>query len=182
MGHSAADAKRTLVIGVGNLLRGDDGVGVRVAQALAREPLPEEVEVIDAGTQGLDLLFEFGDAERVLLIDAAEMGQTPGEARVFDAALLDGQAEVRFSCLHGIGIAEVLALGRAAGMQPQMTIVGIQPVDTSPREGLSETLAARLSEYVALARGELAGAHETQGLRGAGQGSDISGEDSRCGR
>jgi len=157
---SGPDTQRTLVIGVGNLLRGDDGIGVRVAQALAREPLPEDVEVIDAGTRGLDLLFELGDAGRVVLIDAAEMGQTPGEARVFDPALLDGQAEVRFSCLHGIGIAEVLALGRVVGVEPQMTIVGIQPADTSPREGLSEALAARLSEYVALARGKLAGTRE----------------------
>ncbi len=160
MDHTAPDHNRTLVIGVGNLLRGDDGVGVRVAQALAEEGLPEGTEVIDAGTRGLDLLFEFGDAGHVVLIDAAEMGQTPGEARVFDAAALKGDGEVRLASLHGIGIAEVLALGRAVGVEPRMTIVGIQPADLRPREGLSATLSARLPEYVALARGKLAAPRE----------------------
>jgi hydrogenase maturation protease len=160
MDRPSPNHNRTLVIGAGNVLRGDDGVGVRVAQALAQEPLPEGVEVLDVGTRGLDLLFEFEDADRVVLIDAAEMGQTPGEARVFDAALLEGDTDIRLSSLHGIGIAEVLALGRAVGVEPRMTIVGIQPADLRPREGLSETLSARLPEYVALARGKLAAARE----------------------
>ncbi len=168
MDDARSNGKRTLVIGVGNLLRGDDGVGVRVAQALARMPLPEGVEVIDGGTQGLDLLFELEQADEVVLIDAAEMGRAPGEARVFDAALLDGEAGVRFSCLHGIGIAEVVAIGRAVGVEPKLTIVGIQPADTNPQEGLSNTLAAHLPEYVALVRGKLPAPHEPQENRGAG--------------
>jgi hydrogenase maturation protease len=155
-----ANGRRALVVGVGNLLRGDDGIGVRVVRALAEEPLPEGVEVLDAGTSGLDLLFALEGVDAALLVDAAEMRQTPGEARVFDATRLEGNTEVRFSSLHGFGIAEVVALSRALGVEPRLTIVGIQPADVRPREGLSETLAARLPEYVALARGELGGLTE----------------------
>jgi len=151
----ATNGKRTLVIGVGNPLRRDDGVGIQVVRALAEKPLPDGVEAIDAGTGGLDLLFDLEEADRVVLVDAAEMGQAPGEVRVFDAAILDGKTEVRFTSLHGFGVAEVVALGRAVGVEPRMTIVGIQPADVSPGEGLSPALAARLPEYLALAEGAL---------------------------
>ena len=67
-----ANGGRTLVIGVGNTLRGDDGVGVHVARELARRPLPEGVEALDGGTQGLDLIFRLEEADRVILIDAAK--------------------------------------------------------------------------------------------------------------
>ena len=103
--QASADGRRLLVIGVGNTLRGDDGVGVRVAQALANHPLPEGVTVLDGGTEGLDLLFHLEEADRVILIDAAEMGQTPGEARVLDGERLEAATDVGFSSTHGFGVA-----------------------------------------------------------------------------
>jgi hydrogenase maturation protease len=175
MDGSPVTRRQTVVIGAGNVLRGDDGVGVRVAQALVEGGVPEGVEVIDAGTRGLDLLFEIEGADQALLIDAADMGQAPGTARLFGADQLAGEPDVRFASLHGFGVAEVLALARALGMEPRMTILGIQPADVGGRESLSEALAARLPEYVALARGKLVGTHETCDRLAAGQGSDISG-------
>jgi hydrogenase maturation protease len=152
----SADGNRTLVIGVGNTLRGDDGVGVRVAQELAGGPLPEGVAVIDGGTGGLDLLFELEQAERVILIDAAEMGCEPGEVRVFPGEHVADAPGVRFSSTHGFGVAEVLALARSLGLEVEVTVVGIQPVEVTYRDGLSETLASRVPEYVELATGLLA--------------------------
>jgi hydrogenase maturation protease len=160
MGTTGADGRRTLVIGVGNTLRGDDGVGVHVARALAGQPLPDGVEVLDGGTEGLNLLFELERADRVILLDAADMRTSPGQARVLDSTLLAESAKARFSSLHGIGIAEVLAVGRAVGVQPEVTILAIQPADVRPRDGLSEALAARVPEYVKLAEGLLASDRE----------------------
>ena len=151
-----ADGNRTLVIGVGNTLRGDDGVGVRVAQELAGGGLPEGVTVVDGGTGGLDLLFEVEEAERVILIDAAEMGGEPGEARVFSGEQVADAPGVRFSSTHGFGVAEVLALARSLGLAPEVVVVGIQPVEVTYRDSLSETLASRVPEYVELATGLLA--------------------------
>lgn len=161
MAGAAPDDRRALVIGVGNTLRGDDGVGVYVARALACEPLPDVVEVLDGGTEGLSLLFEMERADRVILIDAADMEQSPGECRALDPEHLADGTQVRFSSLHGIGIAEVLALGRSVGVEPDVTILAIQPADIQPRDGLSEALAARLPEYVELAKGLLASDRET---------------------
>jgi hydrogenase maturation protease len=161
MTQEASNGGGTLVIGVGNTLRGDDGVGVHVARALACRPLPETVEVLDGGTEGLNLLFEMERADRVILIDAASMEQPPGESRTFDSALLASSAKPRFSSLHGFGIAEVLALGRSVGVEPEVTILAIQPADIGPRDGLSAELAARVPEYVELVEGLLASDRET---------------------
>ena len=68
-----------MVIGLGNPLRGDDGVGVRVAEALAEQALPDDVEVVDGGTQGLGLVNLMEGRQRVILVDAADMGKAPGE-------------------------------------------------------------------------------------------------------
>jgi hydrogenase maturation protease len=147
---------RTLVIGVGNPLRGDDGVGVEVARQLARRSLPAEVQVLDGGTEGLDLIFHLEEADRLVLIDAADMGLSPGGARVFDGEVLTDSSEARFASTHGFGVAEVLALGRLVGVRPEVTVLGIQPADVGLREGLSEPLAARLDEYIDLAQGLIA--------------------------
>jgi len=159
--RSAIDDGRALVIGVGNTLRGDDGVGVHVARALARQPLPDNVEVLDGGTEGLSLLFEMERADRVVLIDAADMQRPPGEARTFDAAQLEQGTKLRFSSLHGMGVAEVLKLARSVGVEPEVTVLAIQPGDVGLRDGLSETLTAKVPEYVELAKGLLASDRET---------------------
>jgi len=152
--------RHTLVIGVGNTLRGDDGVGVRIADELSAGPLPKDVTVLDGGTGGLDLLLHFEGAERVILIDAAQMGREPGQVRVFGGERLGQASDVRFASTHGFGVAEVLALGRSLGVQPDVTVVGIQPESVVLRDGLSETLAARMPEYLQLTRGLLAAESE----------------------
>ena len=65
----------SLIIGLGNPLRGDDGVGVRVVQALAERALPAGVEVVDGGTQGLGLVSLLEGQKRVILVDAADVGK-----------------------------------------------------------------------------------------------------------
>jgi len=155
-----------LVIGVGNPLRGDDGVGVHVARELAQRPLPEGVEVLDGGTEGLDLIFHLEAAERVLFIDAAEMGCPPGEAQVFDGAQVTSNVPARFSSTHGFGVAEVLALARSVGVAPEVTVLGIQPASLTAGDGLSAEVAARLTQYVDLAQ-ELIASDRERAVSGA---------------
>ncbi len=150
--QNIAQGARTLVIGVGNTLRGDDGIGVAVARRLARDPLPEGVWVVDGGTEGLDLIFRMEEAERVVLIDAALMGKDAGEAVVLDAEMVEKGIHANFASTHGFGVAEVLALGRSVGVEPEVSVVAIQPEHTGPQDGLSENLAARVGEYVELTK------------------------------
>lgn len=79
---------RTVVIGVGNELRGDDGFGVAVARRLRGRPLPEGVVVRELGTRAFDLALALLEADVAIVVDAVERGGPPGTLR----SLLDGQA------------------------------------------------------------------------------------------
>jgi len=141
--------KTVLVLGLGNPLRGDDGVGPRVVEALNRRKLPEGVKAQDGGTGGFDLLHVLEGWERAVIVDAADVGREPGqfirftpdEARLVESA--DG-----FS-LHNAGLAEALALADAVG-QPLLALVifGVQPEKIGWGEGLSETMEAALPDIV----------------------------------
>ena len=87
----------TLILGLGNLLLSDEGVGVHVARALAERELPPGVSVVEAGTAFLDVLSDIEKADRILLIDAMEGGGAPGSVyRVpFDQCVHGGYKERR---------------------------------------------------------------------------------------
>ena len=137
--------QRLVVIGLGNSLRGDDGVGPRVVEELNRRGLPEGVTALDVGTGGLDLLLVLEGWDRVVVVDAADVGREPGQFVRFtpDQAYL-AQAADRFS-LHHAGLSEVLALADALGRaMPEMVIFGVQPAEIGWREGLSPAVEAAL--------------------------------------
>jgi hydrogenase maturation protease len=140
---------QVLVLGLGNPLRGDDGVGPRVIEELNRRGLPEGVTALDGGTDGFDLLHVLAGWERAIIVDAADVGREPGqyvrftpeEARLVESA--DG-----FS-LHNAGLAEVLALAKAVGQPlPELVIFGVQPEKIGWGEGLSPAVEAALPDIV----------------------------------
>ena len=134
-----------LVLGLGNPLRGDDGVGPRIIEELTRRGLPEGVTVRDVGNAGLDLLNILEGWERAVIVDAAEMGREPGQFVRFtpDEARLT-QKDDHFS-LHNAGLSEVLALANALGRTlPDFVIFGIQPAEFGWREGLSPAVEAAI--------------------------------------
>lgn len=82
----------TLVVGCGNLMRGDDGVGPTVVRLLAERDLPDGVRLLDVGTAGMDVAFAMRGVHRVFLIDAASTGATPGTVHRVPAEELVGLA------------------------------------------------------------------------------------------
>ena len=72
------DMPDTLLLGVGNPLRGDDGVGLAVVDWLQERGLPPDVVVVDGGTAGLELVLTLADYRRALIVDAVDMGRAPG--------------------------------------------------------------------------------------------------------
>jgi hydrogenase maturation protease len=139
--HSA-----TLILGLGNPLRGDDGVGVRVIEELNHRGLPQGVTALDGGAGGLDLLRLLERWGRVVIVDAADLGKEPGQYARFtpEQAHLVG-APSAFS-LHNAGLSEVLALADALDMRlPEMVIFGVQPAEMGWKEGLSPAVAAVLT-------------------------------------
>jgi hydrogenase maturation protease len=140
---------QVLVLGLGNPLRGDDGIGPRVIEALNRCGLPEGVTALDAGTGGLDLLHVLEGWKRAIIVDAADVGREPGQFVRFtpDEARFVGSEDA--TSLHNVGLAEVLALAAALGQPlPELVIFGVQPEKIDWGEGLSPAVEAALPALV----------------------------------
>lgn len=165
-GASAQDG-RTVVLGVGNDLCGDDGFGVAVARALGEGPPAAGVEVVDGGVGGLDLLFAMEGAAHVIIADAVDMGLEVGALRVFRLDEAHPVPTGAVASLHQVGLAEVLKLGAAVGIAPDVRVVGVQPLSVRPGCGLSPAVAAAVPRAVAQVRRLLAGED--------GQDSDLHG-------
>ena len=140
---------RTVVIGVGNLLLKDEGVGIHAVRALQEEALPAGVEVIDGGVAGVGLLDLFSGAQKLLLIDAADMGLEPGTAVRFTPEDVRFQSgELKLST-HDLALPEVLALARTLDQCPsEVVILGIQPKEISWGTELTPEVRAAVPKVV----------------------------------
>jgi hydrogenase maturation protease len=139
----------TIVIGVGNPLLGDDGLGL-AALARLREAwvLPAEVELLDGGTWGMNLLPLIEDADRVLLIDAIDTGAAPGTQVTMPRGRLPRYLATKISP-HQVDLSDVLALAELRGTLPAETIaIGMQPAGFEFGSPLSEPLRAGLDDLV----------------------------------
>ena len=146
----------TLIIGLGNLLRGDDGVGVRLAQILARQTVPDGVEVVDGGTQGLGLVPLLEGRQQVILVDAAEVGKTPGQFVRFtlDEAALRGSDQ--HLSVHAAGLREALLLAQALKLLPgEVVIFGMQPANLDWETTLSPEVEAALPDLLSAVLAEI---------------------------
>ena len=140
---------RLLVAGVGNVLRGDDGFGPAVIEALG--PLPEGVESCETGTGGVALLQELlAGCDGLVLVDAVDRGAAPG--RLFELVPEVGEA-VHVADMHLANPDRVLSMAKAMGALPaRVRILGCQPLDVEPMDqGLSPVVAAAVPGAVALA-------------------------------
>ena len=138
----------TIVLALGNPLRGDDGVGAAIIKQIAQSNFPPGVSLLDGGTPGLETVLLLQNYRRAIIIDAAEMGLEPGQWRRFipgnDAWLQPADMYLR-GTLHYAGLAEALALGEALGVLPEeIVIYGIQPAEIGWSSGLSVAVAAAI--------------------------------------
>jgi len=137
--------KNTLVLGLGNILLRDEGVGVRVIERLQQGyQFPEEVLVLDGGTLGLDLLGYVEDAERLLIVDALELDAAPGTVARLEGDEVPAYLSIKVSP-HQVGVADVLAAARLTGCCPQELVLwGVQPGVIEPGLDLSPPVAAQV--------------------------------------
>ena len=139
-------ATHTLLVGIGNTLLTDDGVGVHVIReldALRRAgEIGHAIRLRDGGTSGLALLSEFKDLDALIVIDAMELGAGPGTVRVFQAADMDLQLRGRKGTAHEVALADLMAAAQLIGCMPERrALVGVQPGST--QWGLSPTEPVR---------------------------------------
>ena len=146
------------VVGVGNTLARDEGVGPVAVERLKAEPLPARVVLLDAGTDLLAAMTEFADAGRVILIDAMRAGGAPGTICRLTLEELEERAKAGISNLsaHGLGVVEAVGLARVAGMRVPPTVVfGVEPGEVALGEGLSPAVEAAMQRLVAAVREEI---------------------------
>ncbi len=142
----ATAANPTLLVGIGNTLLTDDGVGVHVIRALdalrQAGEIGHAITLCDGGTIGLALLSEFDERDALIVIDALEMGAEPGTVRVFSGSDMDAQLCGQKRTAHEVALADLMAAAQLTGCAPsQRALIGVQPGST--QWGLSPTEPVR---------------------------------------
>lgn len=159
--------KATVVLGLGNPLMADEGVGVclveRLAEAAGDYP---DVEFIDAGTGGLSVLYKIEGRRKAIFIDCAYMGEEPGTIRRFLPEEARSTKVLAHQSLHEADLLRIIDMARELGQAPEeIVIFGIEPQRVEPAIGLSPVLASRIDEYAASLLLELGREH--MGMGGA---------------
>ena len=141
--------ERILVLGVGNLLMGDDGVGIHAVRELVKRTLPPGVDVVDGGTAGLDLLRLMEGYAKVLIIDAVDAGQEPGALLRFTPEDITTQTVDFAVSLHQTEVLKVLELATCVGQSlPPTVVYGVQQKEMGWSTELSPAVQARLNSVV----------------------------------
>jgi hydrogenase maturation protease len=137
-----------VVLGLGNLLCSDDGLGVHALRRLAGDRrLPDGVRLVEGGVAGLALLAEVAGATHLLILDGVDAGAPPGRLLRFDAsrlARLPGGGDA-----HALALADLLCALRLIGREPaDVVLVGVQVATTRVGLGLSPAVESRLPDVV----------------------------------
>ena len=138
-----------LIVGLGNPLRGDDGIGPCVVKMLMAEALPEAVKVVEGGTQGIGLVSLMEGWRRVILVDAANVGQPPGRFVRFTPQEIRLQGSEQRISIHNAGLRDALLLAERLELLPDETIIyGMQPANLDWDDRLSPQVEAAMPDLV----------------------------------
>ena len=140
--------KLTTVLGLGNLVHSDDGVGVHAIQGLQLDSrVPPGVVLLDGGTQGLALLPHIAGIDRLLVIDAIDAGEPIGTLLRFEGAALSGLPGK--ASIHQLGFADLMIALQLLGEPPgEVVVFGVQPGSTEWSAELTQPVAAALAPLV----------------------------------
>jgi len=132
---------KTLILGVGNILLRDEGIGVRVVEYLQQQTLPEGIELVDGGTAGADLIDVLADRKTIIIIDAVDSDKPAGTILKLTPDDLAPQSPNPLS-LHDLDIPQTLAMTKMLNCAPKNVIIfGVVPECVVPGMELSKTLA-----------------------------------------
>lgn len=146
---------RVLVLGMGNLLLRDEGVGVHAAHCLMKRSLPKNVTVMDVGTAILDALPLLEEVDRVVVIDAVQGGDSPGT--IYRMPLDEFAPNPCIASMHGFDLSRVLAMTRRRS-PPDILVIGVEPAEITWSMELSPLVGEALPEVMELVLEEIEGA------------------------
>ncbi|MFB9267636.1 HyaD/HybD family hydrogenase maturation endopeptidase [Bradyrhizobium erythrophlei] len=153
------NTKRILVLGIGNILWADEGFGVRAVEELHRRyAVPDNVTVLDGGTQGLYLVKFLEEADCLIVFDAMDFGLPPGQLRLVRDDEVPKFTAARKMSLHQTGFQEVLSAADLLGRCPrELALIGCQPLDLEDWGGpLTAPVRGQITPAIGLARELLA--------------------------
>jgi hydrogenase maturation protease len=154
-GGATSSPPKIVILGVGNLLLSDEGVGVHVANELMKMDLPPEVSVVEGGTDGFRLLNVITEADRLIVIDAVKGGADPGSIYRFDIDDVRNCPSGFKTSVHQIGILEVIDLSELIGKKPHTTIIGIEPKSIEMGMELTPEIKSKVPRIIELIFEEL---------------------------
>ena len=139
------------LIGLGNILLKDEGVGVHAVNAIrGRYTFSPEVEIIDGGTLGLDLLHFFEGKDRILLIDAVDFRKEPGYIGMLEDNAIPSSLFAKLS-VHHIGLSDLLFAAQLKDLTPsKLCLIGIQPQSLEVGLEMTDCIRDRIEDLIAL--------------------------------
>ncbi len=154
-GGNTISPQKIIILGVGNLLFSDEGVGVHVVNELLKMNLPQNVSVVEGGTDGFRLLNVITEADRLIVIDAVKGGADPGALYHFDIDDVQNCPPGFKTSVHQIGILEVIDLSSLVGKRPCTTVIGVEPKSLKMGMELSPEVKAKIPRIIELIFDEL---------------------------
>lgn len=147
--------KQIKVIGIGNLLMQDDGLGVHIVKELEVQGVPPGVELIDGGTHSYDLLEFLADADFAIIVDAMHAGGKPGT--IYRAPLdeLGIKPQDNMASLHELHFVEAVQMARLLGYHPEVLVYGVEPKQVGLSLELTPEIAARIPRVAELIQEEI---------------------------
>lgn len=148
--------KRIMVMGIGNVLMQDDGVGVHVIRKLEELDLPPQVELVDGGTHSYDLLDYFSQADFCIVVDAMHAGGKPGTVYRAPWDELGLKPNPDIHSLHEISFAEAMYMLALEGYHPEVLIYGVEPLEVDLGLELTPVIAEQVPLIVAKIQQDIA--------------------------
>jgi hydrogenase maturation protease len=137
-----------LVLGIGNILLRDEGIGVHVIKHLQKRGLPGSVDIVDGGTGGVEFVDLIAGRRKLVVVDAGDIDGAPGDILRLGYDELSRRCQEEMS-LHEFGLAESLYEAKVLGVLPkEVVILAVKPKDISPGMEMSAELSAALTQIV----------------------------------
>jgi len=143
-------SKKILVLGVGNELLSDEGIGVHTVKELSKRELPPEIEIMEGGTDGFGLIHIITETDRLIVIDSVKGGSEPGTLYKFDIKDAPKTPDLFKTSVHQIGILEVINLSSLIGKTPETTVIGVEPKTISTSMELTKEVKAKIPRVIEL--------------------------------
>lgn len=146
--------KKAAILGIGNILLKDDGIGVHIVKKLEEEKLSSTIELVDGGTSTLDTLGYFLEYEKVIVIDSLKAGYEPGTIYKIKPEDIKNYKKESLS-IHDVQILDVVKMANMLGKHPSVTVFGIEPKEINFDTEMTDCMKMKIPEVIKLIKKEL---------------------------